>query len=120
MCLTMNEWSSIYLMPFKACHDVRTRIFQYKINLNCLMTNSRLFKMKIVDNVNCTLCSNFPETLKHIFWDCAHAINIWDEFKIWFDFNMNFNIVLDYKKILVGIGTGGNCSAFINLCQGYL
>ena len=77
-----TDWSNIYLMPFKASHDVRTRIFQYKINLNCLMTNSRLFKMKIVDNVNCSLCSNFPETLKHIFWDCTYAINIWDEFNM--------------------------------------
>ena len=111
-----TDWSNIYLMPFKASHDVRTRIFQYKINLNCLMTNSRLFKMKIVDNVNCSLCSNFPETLKHIFWDCTYATNIWDEFNMWFETNMNFIVVLDYKKILFGICTGGDCSTLINLC----
>jgi hypothetical protein len=107
-----NEWSDIYLTPFKSSYDVRTRIFQYKINVNCLMTNSRLFKMNIVDSVNCSFCNMYPETLKHLFWDCIHAVEIWDDFKFWFDIKTNTSIDLDYKKILFSNGM----DTLLNLC----
>lgn len=110
-----NEWSEIYLMPFKSSYDVRTRIFQYKINLNCLMTNTRLYKMNIIDNEYCTHCNNFLETTRHLFWDCIHAVKIWNDFKSWYETNCNKNVDLDYKKIIFGTGTNDSDRLF-NLC----
>ena len=55
-----EDWSKIYSLPFRSCKEVKTKIFQYKINMDSLMTNVRLFKMKIVDDDSCSFCSNFP------------------------------------------------------------
>lgn len=95
-----NEWNNIYLMPFKCTVDVRTRLFQYKINLNCLMTNSRLHKMKLVDNAMCTFCNNHIESLKHLFWDCTCVGKIWSDFKTWYDIMTDSDITLNYKNII--------------------
>ena len=42
----------------------RTRICQYKINVNCLMTNSRLCKMRIISNDKCSFCETHPKEEK--------------------------------------------------------
>lgn len=99
------DWKTIYLMPFKSCYDVRTRIFQYKINVRCLMTNSRLFKMNITDTDMCSHCNNAPETYNHLFWECVHARKIWSDFKLWYKNNCHTDInILDFKTTLFGLG----------------
>ena len=95
-----NDWGQIYLMPFKSTYDVKTRIFQYKINLNCLMTNYRLHKMNLIDNAMCTFCHNSNENLKHLFWDCTCAKKIWSDFKIWYEAFDGCNIELNYKNVI--------------------
>ncbi len=110
--IDINEWSQIYISPFKSTFDVKTRIFQYKINLNCLMTNYRLHKMNLVETRMCTFCSNNVEKMRHLFWDCPCVTEIWDDFKLWYDTNFNTDIVLDYKSIIFGM----NRDSITNLC----
>ena len=43
-----DEWKHIYTLPFVCSGEIKTQMFQYKINMKCLMTNSKLFKMNIV------------------------------------------------------------------------
>ena len=60
-----DEWKNIYSLPYFCSTEVSMRIFQYKINMDCLMTNGRLYKMKIINSDFCSFCSKFPETMKH-------------------------------------------------------
>ena len=41
------------VLPFMCCRDVKMQIFQYKINMRCLMTNNRLYRMNIVNDNLC-------------------------------------------------------------------
>ena len=110
------EWKDIYLMLFKSCFDVRTRMFQYKINLRCLMTNSRLYKMNIVDTEMCSHCNSFPETYQHLVLECIHAARIWRDFKFWYEENCHMNIgTFSFKTILFGLGVS-EFDKLINLC----
>ena len=109
------EWKCIYMLPFKCCHEVKTQMFQYKINMNCLMTNKRLCKMKIVDSTLCSLCSNYPETNHHLFFECDYSKHAWLEFSNWWEVKMNEKVDLNYKTIMFGSDTQ-NPDLLLNLC----
>lgn len=112
------EWGDIYSLPFRACHDIRIRIFQYKINMNCLMTNSRLYKMRIINNEECSLCNSYKETMKHLFYECVHVDNFWTDFKNWWEEVSGNKLYLDYKSIVFGIVHADvqNPNLLLNLC----
>ena len=80
--------------------EVRTRIFQYKINTNCLLTNYRLHKMKLVDSELCTFCVKFPETVNHIFWECEYVRPLWSVFIDWYRQLTNIYLSLNIEYIL--------------------
>ena len=42
-------WNKIYSLPFQVALDTYTRDFQYKILNRILFTNSKLFKLKLVE-----------------------------------------------------------------------
>ena len=51
-----DEWSQIYLMPFKCTIEVKMRVFQFKVSHKILFTNDRLYKIKVTDSLTCTFC----------------------------------------------------------------
>ena len=110
-----EEWYGIYSLPFKVSNEVRTRIFQYKINLNCLMTNSKLFKMRIISNDECSFCNSHQETMRHLFFDCIYTQHFWTSFIHWLMEISQMKIYLDYQRILFGIDTR-NPDTLLNLC----
>ena len=57
-----DDWRSIYSLPFMCCGDVKMQMFQYKINMRCLMTNDRLYRMNIINDNLCSLCTHDVET----------------------------------------------------------
>lgn len=68
-----GDWNKIYSLPFRSCKEVKTNIFQYGNYMDCLMTNVRLFKMKLVEDESCSFCSNYPETMRHVLYDCEQV-----------------------------------------------
>ena len=44
-------WNKIYSLPFQVTLDTYTRDFQYKILNRKLFTNSKLFKLKVVESL---------------------------------------------------------------------
>ena len=110
-----EEWDGIYSLPFKVSIDVRTRIFQYKINLNCLMTNSKLFKMRIISNDECSFCNSHQETMGHVFFDCIYTQHFWTSFIHWWMEISQNEIYLDNQRIIFGIDTR-NPDTLLNLC----
>ena len=107
-----NEWSNIYTRPFNVCSEVKLRIFQYKFNVNCIMTNKKLCKMKIINNDKCSFCNVFTEDMKHLFWECKCVQDFWNTFNNWIQTHLKLNINLNYKLILFGDGT----DLLFNLC----
>ena len=107
-----DKWNNIYIRPFKSCSEVKLRMFQYKINVNCLMTNKKLYRMKIIDSDMCSFCNNNTEDMKHLFWDCNYVNTFWNDFSDWYKQYFNDDIDLNYKLILFGVGS----DPLVNLC----
>ena len=115
--IDVDMWKDIYALPFRCCKDVKIQIFQYKINLNCCMTNSRLYKMRIVDSSLCNLCHSYPETVIHLFCECEVAKHIWFDFISWWDNVMGNKITLSSKHIMFGyIADNLDLDLLLNLC----
>ena len=79
------------------------------------MTNVRLYKMKIINSDVCSFCSKFPETIKHLFFDCEFIKPIWTEFEAWWKGLSNEDVNLSYKSILFGYNPG-QPDLLLNLC----
>ena len=63
--------------------DTYTRDFQYKILNRMLFTNSKLFKLKLVESPLCSFCDKNEETLEHLFVFCEHSKAFWKEISSW-------------------------------------
>ena len=73
--------NKIYSLPFQVALDTYTRDFQYKILNRILFTNSKLFKLKLVESPLCSFCDKNEETLEHLF--CEHSKAFWKEISSW-------------------------------------
>ena len=56
---------------------VKLRSFQYRMLCNAIVTNTLLYKWKIVESENCSFCKNEPETIQHLFYQCEKIKSIW-------------------------------------------
>ena len=68
-----------YNLPFQVALDTYTRDFQYKILNRILFTNSKFFKLKLVESTLCSFCDKNKETLEHLFVFCEHSKAFWKE-----------------------------------------
>ena len=76
-------WNKIYSLPFQVALDTYTRDFQYKILNRILFTDSKLFKLKLVESPLCSFCDKNEETLEHLFVFCEHSKAFWKEISSW-------------------------------------
>ena len=56
------------------------RDFQYRLLLDKIVLNERLFNWGIVEDKNCTLCKAHPESVKHIFFTCVKVAPLLEYF----------------------------------------
>ena len=110
-----DEWKNIYYLPYRCSMEVSMRIVQYKINMDCLMTNVKLSKIKIINSDACSFCSKFPETMKHLFFHCKYTQPIWKQFENWWKGLSQEETTLNFKSILFGQNTDQPDLLF-NLC----
>ena len=98
-----NDWSQIYILPFKCTIEVKMRVFQFKLSHNILYTNNRLYKMKLVESEMCTFCNSTLETPVHLFYDCDVASKLRQELvdNIGTKFKVKFED-LSKKRIMFG------------------
>ena len=76
-------WKQIFLIPRSATIESYTRSFQHKILHNALFLNKKLFTMKLVYSLLCSLCKNHDETPIYLFCDCQVTVNLWKMFQSW-------------------------------------
>ena len=77
--LSNIDWKKIYILPRVATVDNRIRVFQHKLLNNILFLNKMLFKFGIVSRSLCSFCNSEEETPFHIFHDCNHTQNLWNQ-----------------------------------------
>ena len=52
------------------------RDFQYRLLVNSIYVNDRLFHWKLVETQKCEHCEH-KQTILHLLWECEHAQKIW-------------------------------------------
>ena len=57
--------------------------FNHLILNRILFTNSKLFKLKLVESPLCSFCDKHEETFEHLFVFCEHSKAFWKEISSW-------------------------------------
>ena len=73
------DWKKTYILLRVVIVDNRMRVFQYKLLDNILFLNKMLLKFGIVSRSLCSFCNSEEETQFHIFHDCTHKKNLWNQ-----------------------------------------
>ena len=98
-----DDFSKIYLLPFKATKETKLIMFQYKIIHHILFTNSLLYKLKKVSSTHCPFCPAIHQTVTHLFVECVQASIFWSEFQNWILQLCNLQLVLSPQDVIYGI-----------------
>ena len=68
--------------------STKLRSFHYRLLHGAIITNCHLKRYGIKETNLCTFCNREPETIDHLFWECAKVLSLWK----WLTQNMsNFN-----------------------------
>ena len=77
------------------------RSFAYRFQVRDVLTNNRLFKMKLCDTAMCYICKNAVETISHLYWDCERNKRLWERLKELLFQALGFNLTLNPKICLL-------------------
>ena len=66
-----------FLLSREALHAPRDRFYKFRVLHGDIFCNSRMFKFKMVNSPNCSICPDTAETVKHLLWDCPRSAAIW-------------------------------------------
>ena len=70
-----DEWSQIHRANFKCTIETQLRSFYFKVFHNAIGVNSFLYKIGRGDSPICNFCSEYPETLDHLFCHCRKVLH---------------------------------------------
>jgi hypothetical protein len=81
-------------------------MFQYKFLHRTILTNTFLYKCRLVETELCVFCGETRETILHLFCDCNIVKNIW--LKIYEQLQIRCEVLcgLSRRDILLGIENG--------------
>lgn len=95
-------WSTIYKVCFKTIADNYIIWFQYKVLYNILGTKKYLHKLKISSDQMCSLCSQYPESIEHLFSECGMVSHLWENVQNWIVNKLGLNIILSKSMKILG------------------
>jgi len=78
--LVEDSWKYAFVSLRNSVAGSALRSFQYLLLHRAIVTNDYLFKCKIKDTDRCYFCSQYTESLEHLFWDCIHIKHLWSDF----------------------------------------
>ena len=87
-------WACAYKICFKSISDNDFIWFQYRVLFRILGTKYRLKKFNLSQSDVCSLCTEHPETIEHLFCFCTETTQIWDNIRLWIKNKLNINIRL--------------------------
>ena len=98
--IQVKEWENINA-TLKEITEVKLKDFQFKINNKILVTKSFLHKINLIDNNRCSLCSEYPETIRHLFFECEKAKQFWNSFNDFLHTHANIQIDISNEKMVL-------------------
>ena len=72
------DWTSAYCLAARCTKSTKLVNFQFRFLHRILPTNLFLTKIDIKQDPNCSFCTNHPESLIHIFWNCTIVATFWE------------------------------------------
>ena len=66
------------MIPQKVTIEISLRVFQYNLPNNILYLNKKIFKFDPAVDPPCSLCSQAPEDVVHLFCHCQKTQQLWE------------------------------------------
>ena len=95
-------WTTAHKICFYTICDNTLIWFQYRVIHRLLGTKQYLHKIHYTDSYLCSLCSNDPETMVHLFLECEISKIFWENVQIWLMRKGDVILSLDLVDILFG------------------
>ena len=67
------DWTSAYCLAARCTKSTKLVNFQFRFLHRILPTNLFLTKINIKQDPSCSFCTNHPENLIHLFWNCKQV-----------------------------------------------
>ena len=100
---TIDQFRQIFTLPHSVALESYVKAFQYKVIHSILYTNTKLCKIGYISNDLCTFCDAKPENLYHLFYECSHSKQFWNDFESYWYLLSNQIIDLSLQNVLFGI-----------------
>lgn len=97
-----ESWNAIYKIAFDATTETKLRVFQYKMLLRILPTNTFLKVCALVESENCYFCKVLPETLDHLFYECRYIKKLYEQLLQWLLPELDLSVYLNKQNIILG------------------
>ena len=97
-----QDWKKVFAACFKSIQENKYSWFQYRIIFNILGTRDYLSKIKLVKDGKCYFCKTESESISHIFCECSHVQQLWQNLKQWIFNILNIHIVFNETAMILG------------------
>jgi len=88
-------WMESYIDCHKWTINTTLRSFYFQFRMDDMMTNHKLYKMKIKSSSACDWCKNEHQNMLHLFWECQIVSPLWT----WLEGFLNKTICNNSLKI---------------------
>ena len=72
------DWTSAYCLVARCTKSTKLVNFQFRFFHRILPMNLFLTKIDIKQDLNCSFCTNNPENLIRLFWNCTIVATFWE------------------------------------------
>ncbi len=76
------KWDKACSLPYRLCISNKVRELRLKILHNIYVSNYTLSKCMDIDG-NCSFCSDQPEKLAHLFYECNYSKKFWRDLSLY-------------------------------------
>ena len=100
---SIDQLRQIFSLLHSAVLESYVKGFQFKVLNSILYTNSKLYKIGFKTDDLCSFCKAEPETLYHLFYQCSHVKQFWNEFQCYWHQISNQQVHFSLQDVLFGI-----------------
>ena len=106
--MTQNDFLSVFEKMYNLTNDKKLLIFKFRLlhrntitnrNLNLWDQNKPLIDQR---SDKCTFCNVLPETIEHLFHDCANIKKLWSDTFLWIHQTANIQINFSRDELILG------------------
>ena len=103
-----DEWLENFRTVGDTTAVTRLKSFSYRFQVRDVLTNNRLYKMKLSNTVMCYLCKQAVESISHLYWECEINKRLWERLKTILHESLGYNLALIPEVCLLELKQGGN------------